>query len=466
MHAARSIADKPGLQAGHWGSLKQIPIAGGEQEVGFFPVHAMKMSDFLALEKLEPHNDLVNKGLVRPLDFAGADKNATLNFVSHQWLGYEEADPNSNHLSTMQEVFKRAIAGESIFRSDEGAFRAPQCLSQSTSLRAHANSPPSDWRAYSKGYTAVNAFSVQQTSGVVEHSGEQSDESAFRGGLRDGWVWMDYISIPQTIGCSSEEEVLRVMAEQKRAISSIPYYVQHAKNFWICAPSGAEHVDACHECNYNTWHARGWCRMEEAVFLLIRLGDGRPLLVTQPLGEPPRVKTLDRIDRAWNMTQRHTSVLTGAFSCCRLGHRVTSRDGKSTTIGCDREQLAGILERLFDEQVEKLRANFASEGGAELPFMKRVSHSMSFCHLWNFLNVKNLILADSLDEPDFVAEGWSKPFEELTQADYEAFCTTGYQGYGGFDSDPQGDLDMMVSRHQPRCAAPPHGATPFTQDRS
>ena len=136
MHAARSIADKPGLQAGHWGSLKQIPIAGGEQEVGFFPVHAMKMSDFLALEKLEPHNDLVNKGLVRPLDLAGADKNAILNFVSHQWLGYEEADPNSNHLSTMQEVFKRAIAGESIFRSDEGAFRAPVPLAKHFLTRA------------------------------------------------------------------------------------------------------------------------------------------------------------------------------------------------------------------------------------------------------------------------------------------------------------------------------------------
>ena len=169
MHAARSIADKPGLQAGHWGSLKQIPIAGGEQEVGFFPVHAMKMSDFLALEKLEPHNDLVNKGLVRPLDFAGADKNAILNFVSHQWLGYEEADPNSNHLSTMQEVFKRAIAGESIFRSDEGAFRAPLCLSQSTSLRTHAHSPPSDWRAYSK----AGKCRLLATDGSTAHRSQQ-----------------------------------------------------------------------------------------------------------------------------------------------------------------------------------------------------------------------------------------------------------------------------------------------------
>ena len=127
MDATRSIAVKPGFPSGHWGSMKRV---GGKQEAtDFFPVHAMKMSDFLALERLEPHNVLVEKGLVRPLDFAGADRNAILNFVSHQWLGYGEADPNSNHLSTMQEVFKRAIAGESIFNSDEGAFRAP-CASR------------------------------------------------------------------------------------------------------------------------------------------------------------------------------------------------------------------------------------------------------------------------------------------------------------------------------------------------
>ena len=36
---------------------------------------------------------------------------------------------------------------------------------------------------------------------------------------------MDYISIPQTIGCVSEEETLRVLADQQRAIQAIPQYV-------------------------------------------------------------------------------------------------------------------------------------------------------------------------------------------------------------------------------------------------
>ena len=39
---------------------------------------------------------------------------------------------------------------------------------------------------------------------------------------------------------------------------------------------------------------------------LERLGDGRALLVTQPLGEAPSVSTFDKIDRAWNKTQRPT----------------------------------------------------------------------------------------------------------------------------------------------------------------
>ena len=67
--------------------------------------------------------------------------------------------------------------------------------------------------------------------------------------------------------------------------------------------------------------------MEEAALNLERLGDGRALLVTQPLGEAPSVATFDKIDRAWNKTQRSNSPLTGAYSCCRMNHVVVSKDG-------------------------------------------------------------------------------------------------------------------------------------------
>ena len=130
-------------------------------------------------------------------------------------------------------------------------------------------------------------------------------------------VWMDYLSIPQVIGCS-RDEVASVLADQKAAIQAIPSYVRHAQHFWICAPSGAQHVDTCQECNYDTWHSRGWCRMEEAALNLERLGDGRALLVTPPSAGAMRLD-VRWADRAWNKTQRLTPSPV-ACSCCRMDH--------------------------------------------------------------------------------------------------------------------------------------------------
>ena len=421
-------------------SRSSIPASQPDTEANsnLYPLHAMRMADFLALTCLEPHNALVAKGLVVALDFKGEHAGVRLNFISHQWLGYAEADPECAHLHTMQTLFRRVIAGESIFRSEE------------------------DWNAYSRGFTAENARSASTKHASASDKGsfgeEESvmrSESNFLASIADGWVWMDYISIPQTIGCESEEETLRVLADQQRAIEAIPQYVQHAQNFWICAPSNARHCDTGIECNYETWLARGWCRMEEAVLNLIRLGDGRPLLVTQPLGEPPRVKTLDKIDRAWNMTQRHSAVLTGAFSCCRLHHQVTSHDGSVTSIPCDKEKLKSVLCSLFERQLDKVRAALPAEraesGG--LAFEKRVGASMkgsvqAFWNLWTFVTLKPTILADEAEEPDFVARGWSPPFEQLTRADYVAYCHDGLgppgsSRQGGYDSEPTADLEMM-----------------------
>ncbi len=135
------------------GSLSSIPVNGRKADAkeNLYPLHAMRMADFLALTVLEPHNALVAKGLVVALDFDGEHKGANLNFVSHQWLAYAEADPECAHLHTMQTLFRRAIAGESIFRSEE------------------------DWNAYSKGYTAENARSA--SSKHVCHTGLEPSTS-------------------------------------------------------------------------------------------------------------------------------------------------------------------------------------------------------------------------------------------------------------------------------------------------
>ena len=72
------------------------------------PLYAMRMRDFLELTRLEPHNTLAAKGLVVPVDFSGEHRGERLNFVSHQWLAYAEADPEGAHLKTMQAHFSES----------------------------------------------------------------------------------------------------------------------------------------------------------------------------------------------------------------------------------------------------------------------------------------------------------------------------------------------------------------------
>ena len=125
-----------------------------------------------------------------------------------------------------------------------------------------------------------------------------------------------------------------MLAEQKAAIHAIPSYGAARAELFGSARRRACGTPAGFEATTRRgWRADGagwrrpcstWCDWGK--------GDGRPPLVHTAAGEPPRVRTLDKIDRAWNMTQRKTAVLTGAFSCCRLGHKVTSADGSVTPI--------------------------------------------------------------------------------------------------------------------------------------
>ena len=182
--------------------------------------------------------------------------------------------------------------------------------------------------------------------------------------------------------------------------------------------------------------------MEEVTLNLARVGDGRPLLVTQPLGEAPRVTSVDKVDRTWVQTQRHSAVLTGAFSCCRMKHQLTSKDGHVTIIPCDKDRLEAVLLELHEKQRQKIFAQLAAEGLRGEEFEKRISLSLKKDGnaSWNYFNhqfMKPLVLTRQLEDLDWVQLGWSKPFEELTYQDYERFTAT-------FDATPQ--------TMEPKCA--------------
>ena len=168
-----------------------------EQRSASFPLYAMRMRDFLALEELLPHNELRRRGLVVALDTCSGgaggnggpatsllEQGAYVNFVSHQWLAYQTADPEGAHLRTMQQCFAHVVARHSVFHSAEDA------------------------GAFLRGCSDTNA---EQQFGSAQRS-----EESFRASVADGWVWMDFISIPQTIGLQDAGELATALEEQVR----------------------------------------------------------------------------------------------------------------------------------------------------------------------------------------------------------------------------------------------------------
>jgi hypothetical protein len=140
-----------------------------------YPLYAMKMADFLSLERLEPHNNLLERGLVTALDLDGEHRGVQVQFVSHQWLGYTTADPNGEHLRTMQAAFRRAMTEPSALFKDDA-----------------------DWKAYATGFTEANRATLENAAKRrgdaemsmkgVENVDMEASQEAFMASVKDGWV--------------------------------------------------------------------------------------------------------------------------------------------------------------------------------------------------------------------------------------------------------------------------------------
>jgi hypothetical protein len=59
----------------------------------------------------------------------------------------------------------------------------------------------------------------------------------FRQSIEAGWVWMDFISIPQTVGVRSEQKYRVAQRDQAKAVRSIPYYIKNSGNFCLASMS-------------------------------------------------------------------------------------------------------------------------------------------------------------------------------------------------------------------------------------
>ena len=195
-----------------------------------FPMMVMKMSTFMSLDKMKPYEEMIQNESV----FEWKQEMGKVFFLSHQWTSFSHPDPEAEQLKTAQGFLGKVAEGKikSLFATEE------------------------EWLAFH--YKETNRF--LQFDPVTEEQ--------MAGDVQDGYVWLDYASVPQAADPAAEEQRLR-------AIDSIPFYVDHALCFMAIVPK-VEHKDLKGTfCTYKSWMERGWCRLETQVHEL-RLFEQQP----------------------------------------------------------------------------------------------------------------------------------------------------------------------------------------------
>jgi len=171
--------------------------------------------DILRMTKLVPHEELRSAGKLWKFNC-----DMVVIFVSHQWLGKKHPDADMKQFRVLQAGLRNIIAG-------------------------NVN-------------IGVCPFAVS-----AGHAPEPSLVRETARSLIDAFIWYDFFSVPQ----KSYSYQALMTDDMKRAVLSIPAYVDRSQYFLALVPS-VDHNDSQQLCNRATWSDRGWCRTEAWVAAL------------------------------------------------------------------------------------------------------------------------------------------------------------------------------------------------------
>ena len=170
------------------------------------PMWVLQMAHVLEMRKFLPHQILKAEGLL--VEWTPAMSSI---FVSHQWLAREHPDPDGVQLGVLQGILKKLLSKQ---------------------LKIELDIVSQFWGGTMK-------------QDVLDRIGE---------GLGEGYLWMDYFSVPQLLGEDlADDQLLYVW--------SIPSYIDYCDAFVALVPSTIHH-DTGQACSLHSWLQRGWCRTE------------------------------------------------------------------------------------------------------------------------------------------------------------------------------------------------------------
>jgi len=254
-----------------------------------FEMMVIPMEELLQMPKLYEYSEAMSKGVLRRWDKSMKDR---VVFVSHQWLGYHEPDPQNEQFQVLKRILEKLIAGQV---SVDELSMAYKCYFMQNSIRK------GQWKAH----------------------------------LPSMYVWIDYCCMPQV----RQNSPVEVAESAGKALCSLPAYVERCWLMLVLVPV-CEHKEARAVCNYATWRSRGWCRAELMFALLARKSlkvmvctgsDSVPFLLAPscalrlPAGE-------------------------GNFTCCQLGHVLNGKQ-----VECDKATVGATLQAMITQKVMRMR---------------------------------------------------------------------------------------------------------------
>mmetsp|Transcript_22149 Transcript_22149/g.59525 ORF Transcript_22149/g.59525 Transcript_22149/m.59525 type:complete len:240 (-) Transcript_22149:758-1477(-) len=179
-------------------------------------MYLISVPTFLEETMLRPHQHLAKENKLVKYDKYHAGR---VIFVSHQWLAWNEPDPQGVHLTTLQALLRRLMEGDfSAITSDIiGQF----WMGDSIKLKA------------------------DQLRSAVPHM----------------FLLIDYVSMPQNV----VDDSIGQREDGMNAILSIPSYIERTSLILVLAPP-TKHKDTHRICDFRScgWRSRGWCRVEYA----------------------------------------------------------------------------------------------------------------------------------------------------------------------------------------------------------
>jgi len=124
----------------------------------------------------------------------------------------------------------------------------------------------------------------------------------FQRSIREGFVWLDYHSIPQ--------DRTEHASQQAEAIQSINVYVGHTTNFFALTPNSL-HEGTGERVGLGSWKKRGWCRLEDWCAEARSIPTARrPLIITSG----NQLHVVDVLDKLTYDCTRDNIPATGNFS--------------------------------------------------------------------------------------------------------------------------------------------------------